>query len=303
MKKILWLSIILAISFNLSSQDFAPIGAEWHYTEKFVFSGNINYLKISSIEDTLIQGKNCKKLLKEEILECSTRPHIEYVYSEDSVIYYWDNDFNEFQKLYDFKTQTENWIIKIKDWDNDIDSLLIVVDSTSYTTINEIQLKVLHVTYYGIYDDPLLNFYYNSEIVEKIGDLSYLFNLFPESYLTCDLNYSEGLRCYEDSDFGFYSTGIADSCTYTYDWINIDKNRSKESINIFPNPTTGQMQIKIDSDKPILLEVFDIRGNSIYSTEFESEIQIDLTDQPNGVYILKLKSYDLIIREKKIIKY
>jgi hypothetical protein len=47
------------------AQDFAPIGAEWYYTERHAFSGDITFLKISSIKDTIVNQKNCRILLNE----------------------------------------------------------------------------------------------------------------------------------------------------------------------------------------------------------------------------------------------
>lgn len=288
---------------RLIAQDFAPIGAEWYYTEGFSFSGDKNFLKITSVMDTMYQGKACHQLVKTRNLDCSTRPDIEYVFSEDSAVYFWDNDFNEFQKLYDFKAiEGNSWIIRIKDWDDEIDTILITVDSTDLITINEKQLKVLYVTYSAIYDIPGINFYYNSKIVEKIGDFSYLFNLYPESFLYCDMNYSEGLRCYEDSDLGFYSTGIADSCTYTYTWTSVDENSMEKIFEIFPNPTTGQFQINVNSEKNITIEICDLIGGIIFSKDFTSNTQIDLTGLPNGLYIATLKYQDKILGMRKIIK-
>lgn len=304
MKTIILLTTILLSTFRLMAQDFAPVGSEWYYTESFVFSGDKDYLKITSIKDTTYQGKLCHKLIKEKKLYCLHRPDIEYIYSEDSVVYFWDADFNEFQKLYDFTSKKDSsWVIKIKDSNEEIDSIIISVDSTDIITINESQLKVLYVTYTGLYHNST-NFSYNSKIVDRIGDFRYLFNLIPESAFICDANESDGLRCYEDSEFGFYSTGIADSCTYTYKWKpnDIDDVRFENYIQIFPNPTKEKLQVNVKSDNLLTLQLFDLFGRQILFKNINSNTFLDLSELSKGFYLVTIKDQDRLIEIRKIFK-
>jgi hypothetical protein len=67
---ILWLVLISDVTF---SQDFAPIGAQWYYSEHHAFSGDIDYLKIESVKDTVIKGLACRKLVKNTVLNCTGR--------------------------------------------------------------------------------------------------------------------------------------------------------------------------------------------------------------------------------------
>lgn len=301
--RFLILMLILA-TCGLSAQNFAPIGAEWYYTEGFFMSGDKNFLKIISVKDTLFHGKTCRQLVKTRDIWCNMRPETEYVYSEDSAIYFWQSDLTGFQKLIDFKAEAgESWVIQMNDLetDTDIDSVLIEVDSTSFTNINNHLLKVLYVTYHGLYDYDI-DVEYPSQIVEKIGDMYYLFNFFPELGLACDGNYSEGLRCYEDSELGFYSTGIADSCTYIYHWTDIDEARQESIFSIFPNPTSGIVEISINSDVEIEVELLDISGRMIQAGKFKSTTQLDLSGLQNGIYVLLFKQNGQLIGVGKTIK-
>lgn len=215
---IFWI-VSLLISTSSYGQDFAPIGAKWYYSEGFAFSGDENFMQIVSEKDTVIHGKSCRKLIKIRDLYCTKRPLIEFVYFENGVVYLFDDWANEFQILYDFNSiKNSSWTIKLNDTDIGEFFIKVNVDSVSEQSINEKLLKVLHVTYDVMNSALEIQLTYTSKVMETIGDVGYLFNLYPISSLFCDGNYSMGLRCYDDSEFGFYSTGIVDSCNFVYNW-------------------------------------------------------------------------------------
>lgn len=51
-----------------AQQEFAPVGAEWYYNERFAFSGDVDYIKFTSVKDTVVQGKTCSKIIKRQRL-------------------------------------------------------------------------------------------------------------------------------------------------------------------------------------------------------------------------------------------
>ncbi len=284
------------------AQDFAPIGAKWHYTENFAFTGDKGYLKIESIKDTLFHEKNCKLLSKTGVLMCSNRIESEIVYSQDSAVYFWDKDFNIFQKLYDFKVVAgSQWSILVKHDLADVDTIKVIVDSISTIEILNKTQKVLNVSYspsYYNYDT-----HYSSKIVYSIGDFTYLFNFYPYWSGACDFNYSGGLRCYEDSEFGYYSTGIADSCTYTYKWTNIENIKDNQLIvELSPNPTHGK--IKIISHDNINYKIFllDDFGRIVKKENFQRETNFDISTYPNGIYFILIQDDKGMTNNRKVIK-
>lgn len=68
--------------------------------------------------------------------------------------------------------------------------------------------------------------------------------------------------------------------------------REEIFINVFPNPTTGLITIKTGNDVELLnLETISTNGHALAikkSVLSEREATLDLTSQPNGVYILKI---------------
>lgn len=62
-------------------------------------------------------------------------------------------------------------------------------------------------------------------------------------------------------------------------------------VRIYPNPTHGRLNVVIQSNDELQgsIEVFDMQGKSIVrlpNAEYENDI--DLSPQPNGIYLLRL---------------
>lgn len=72
---------------------------------------------------------------------------------------------------------------------------------------------------------------------------------------------------------------------------------SKPTVVAYPNPTTGIVTIDVEQSAYSGVEVFDLQGRKIVDTDSN---QIDLSQNPNGIYILKLKEIGEII---KVIKH
>lgn len=67
--------------------------------------------------------------------------------------------------------------------------------------------------------------------------------------------------------------------------------------NVYPNPSSGLISISLTTDESLLLEIFDQSGTLISTESISSElIRKDLSDQPNGLYIIRVtdqyKNYD-----------
>ena len=291
----------LMLSVLCGAQNWAPVGATWYYTEYFAFSPHIDYLRIESVKDTIIQGKACKELVKRHYLICSDRPDKEFTYSENNKVYFLDTIFNSFQTLYDFGANTgDQWMIKIKNYSNPSvpDTLFVHVDSTSYKTINGIQLKMQYVTYH-FHNEVDPGFAYSSVILDRIGDTLYMFDFWPSYYFACDGNLSGGLRCYSDSVIGNYKTGIADSCNYVFTGIN---EKSSASVEVYPNPVSDFIFIKSPDQRSFSFRLLNVLGIECLAGRTENS-EIDIRPLMNGIYFLEIsdQSNNLLVY-KKIIK-
>ena len=302
MKNMLLTIVMALVTTTFYGQDFATGGAAWYYHEEFAFSADINYIKFTSEKDTLISGEICKKITKRHKIDCNDRPETEYLYTRNDTVFFLDTIFNEFQILYDFNAiASDSWMIKLKDEMQDVDTLNIRVDSVSMTQINGQNLKVLYVTYDK--DDENMPETYTSMIIERIGDVKYMFNWYPWSNMACDGNYTSGLRCYQDSSIGLYSTGIADSCDYVHTLTGINNVTPVSRFELYPNPAQNFVEINAKDDAKYTVTLFDLNGRLLITEKvYHSNIKLDLSTLEIGVYVMRLQNNNQIIGYKKLIK-
>lgn len=78
------------------------------------------------------------------------------------------------------------------------------------------------------------------------------------------------------------------------------KSIKNSEFNIFPNPTTSQIQIKGIEGKANLSE-FGIDGKLILSKAFTNNEPISVSILPEGVYMLKISTSEGIV-ERKLVK-
>ena len=303
-KQLIFIGLVLFNFSRLSAQYFAPVGAKWHYTETFAFTGDISYLMIESVKDTVFKGNNCRILESNHGLICTFNHLRNYVYDEDSIVYFYVPETDTFQILYNLKAQKDSsWVVVFTTEETTKpDTICVLVDSVEIATINGHYLKKLYVTYQSM-NAGWEQFRYNGEIVDRIGDIGYLFNLNSLSGIMCDGNFSTGLRCYQDSVLGFYSTGIADSCTYTFNWTGISENNSFPDMEISPNPGYGLYNIKIKNESDYTVTVYDLYGKLLLARRMRPDAKLDLTNLPSGVYCIKACRDKKVLGIRKIIKY
>lgn len=288
MKSLLLVLVAVCFANSLQAQNFAPVGATWHYTQN-IYSNftEKQFFKIESIQDSVFAGKNCTLLEKNEEFYCEERPLQVLVYEEDSVVYFWDEGFNEFQVLYDLKKNvSEFWYVKVKASDQSTDTITVTVTGTYQRTINAMSLEGLDINYFANYRSLGTTFSWDSKILERIGDTTFLFNFHPEQVMYCDDNFSGGLRCYEDDVIGFYSNNSAPACEYQN--VGLEDEELTGVFSIYPNPSNGEFKI-INTD---LLELkyflYNSAGQKIAEGESNTkEFQFDRKIE-SGIYLLNV---------------
>jgi hypothetical protein len=81
-------------------------------------------------------------------------------------------------------------------------------------------------------------------------------------------------------------------------------NRQRESFKIFPNPTSGILNVSLDSfaDEMAIVEISNLVGERLLKKRFKNGITLNLADNLKGLYILKLQIANEIIVRKVVIK-
>jgi hypothetical protein len=114
---------------------------------------------------------------------------------------------------------------------------------------------------------------------------------------------------------GWYRVTLTDACgAYTdsvYVLVNgttsVDENENTLNVSIYPNPSNGEFTIATNdlaSDK-VSVSILTVAGqlvyNEVYSTSSTSQKQININNQPKGVYFVQIIAND-IKTIKRIIK-
>ena len=325
MKKIFYFLVIF-MSLNLcKAQDWAPVGAKWYYDG---FGGigypdsnnNIvwtyDYHLFESVGDTIINSQLSRIISYNWYHSGGTiiKYPNEYMYSDNGKVYFYR--YGKFNLLYDFTAQAGD-TISVTDPEFSIDNpdtiSRIVIDSVKYM-VDVLQPGMLDSVSYGL--DSLKVFYshgvfiqdsiqtleaglrFKGPIIENIGCTEWIF---PVGMYGFGQPEDIGpLRCYSDSSKIFkWFLGQCDFWIDNSTGINSTIIHLNNEISIFPNPTTGKFTLST-SEKIETIEIYNLLGDKIfYSATIQFEI--DLSNQPSGIYFLVAHSKDKTIT-KKIVK-
>jgi len=107
---------------------------------------------------------------------------------------------------------------------------------------------------------------------------------------------------YPQAEHGNYTVEVFDDngCSSFSDvflFTDIEKTNNSEKVKIYPNPTTGL--INIDGDNIKQIDILNIEGKHIYST---NEQIIDISKQPKGIYFVKVTTGRAVIIRKIILE-
>lgn len=282
---ILFVFGITAITF---SQSWAPIGATWTYQVENAVNSGIGFREWTSVSDTLIDGHDCKIILRSGDPVNSDLSDSLITYEENGVVYWYL--YNQFTTLYDFnKLAGESWTVM-----RDTCGIIITVDSTSFETINGIELKTLYVS--------SEDYAFSGKIIENIGNTTmpspYFFyhcdGIFKDTY------FYTGLRCYEDSIMGYHSFNISPSCDYVTDVSEQDK---KNELLLYPNPTSEYIQVKINPALSNHYRILNSTGQLVQQGNLNTSFaNISVSTLRPGIYFFEIQTDKNITQQRFIIQ-
>lgn len=301
MKINMLLAVIILSSFAMKAQQpFSPPGAVWYYNFTVPLTPYIGYSKISYMGDSTVMGQVCKKL--EEVdynfyapdSFLSTTTHVPYLIYQHGDTVFWLSD-GVFVVLFNFGAQTgDQWVVDIHPSIVNCDSLSVLkVSGTSADTINGQVLRVFYAD--TVSQSP---FGFHGKIMERIGAVDQ--NFFMPGYQNCDstIIYEHTqyeFQCYEDSAFALYNTG-SNPCGM----VDGIREKASHSLAVSPNPSEGKFGINTQGKSVIF--VYNVAGKCIFQKQAdEGNTVIDL-DVPSGLYIIKIKTADIVFRQKLIIQ-
>lgn len=288
--------IIISMSLHLKAQttEFAPIGASWWY-DQYEFTGPQNsYWVYTSEKDTLIGGNMMRKVIRKKIQLSGTE------YTADPVFYYQDGNkifikdhaTDTLRSFFDFDALPGD-TIKSYSYYADVNGPAIsIVDSVKSIMMGsaEVQAYYLHnKEYEGSYHAYFTSIFYS------IGPYEYPF---PTNGLA-DPPEGGALRCYEDADIGLLKFTTDAYCEYI---VSVQDDLAAE-LRFYPNPVTDKLILE-SAHKCNEISIMNMSGE-ITSPEIKyngNTILIDLSNLPEGIYLVLAYENDNLIISQKISK-
>jgi len=230
------LFICLFVTINLHAQDFAPTGAKWYVPNLHFLPPSISVTTIESIGDTIINGLDCKHLVKDN-WSCLINDGSFFIHQSGDSIYLYDALRDTFDTIIDFGAEVgEGWQFHYDymGGGSSIDTISCTVDSVFYHYLSPTDsLKTQDVTltssteFYVDGTDTIYNSR-QARIYEKIGFQTALFPYFFPQQWICDANNDGPTRCYEDSIVGLLKFDTVD-CEFVepYQYRNFARITSK----------------------------------------------------------------------------
>ena len=269
-------------SMVLSAQNWAPIGARWHYGQTNLGPPGTTFRLFESVGDTIIDGRVCSVV--EGRCNCTNEmPNANFLYEEEGRVFLYSSVTETFNLLYDFTLAPgESWVVHFDTGD----STSFTVDSVSYLVSGEDSLRVLHL-------DPLQgNYRIGDAVIEKIGGTSCMYPMIS----FCD-PLTGGIRCYEDEALGLIQFNESVGCTFT----PVEEARA-ESIDVFPIPTTGKVNIR-SSFQIRRLIVYDLTGKIQYEAQVNTDFaEISIEALSAGCYFLRVEGEGAMMYHEMIVK-
>jgi len=268
------------------AQNWAPNGAQWHYSYYGFFPG---YVDIAYSGDTLIDGQVTKKLSKTfhglgwgmDITSYSIGT--EYTYESNGVVYL--RYQNQWDTLYNFNAQVgESWRMAKQPFANVAhhNSRLKVI-ATGTKVINSSTLKYVKVEFV----DPQMNpLGFADTIVENIGFIGSYFLPYDMFDGAVDGNEGGPFRCYSDNNFATYKPNYLEVCDYI---MGTSELSAGVSFQVYPNPVSDQINIP-DAflDEYANYQILSSEGKMLQSGE--TKPQIDVAKLPAGNYRLLIEN-------------
>jgi hypothetical protein len=277
--KYLFTYILFVLSNIAIGQAFAPIGAEWYYSD----AGYDGYYHYKSEKDTTVSGVFCQKILIQRVKNDSSVSFLnpKFTYQSNDTVYYFHNRYNKFVPLYIFDVSigdTLTFYLPEDSYSNNNDSIFkVIVDNVTSVTINSQLLKKIYVSevvscYYTYRD-------YTELIGSSLSMLPHIACIIPESGM-------EQLRCYSDSTLNYDADNYL-SCDYLSTGIKNLNFNSK--FTLYPNPTKTFIRIQASQNEEFDYKIYNSQGLLVISGNIESNsstIQIEYLAE--GLYYITL---------------
>lgn len=304
MKQSLLLFCLSAISqFSLAQTVFCPDGARWMYQNTGIGMALLNQSNTFYAGDTVINGFDNVRILKEEIRGFYDWGDPYYVESKsyfrqsgDSIFQYTDG---EFELTFDFGVEIGD--TRVVHFDADLcfhlDTMLIQnIDTIQYQglELRRFHYKLLIEDQRSEIEGPGYSGLSESQYVERLGfmiDHPVANNYRCEGNLISEYD-PKTFLCYTDNELAI---NFPDTCNL---FLGIKNEAIKSSAEII----FSDQSLQIQNAHNATLRVYDILGKELLQTRISSDNQtVSIEHLPNGVLVVSVETEEGGI-SKKIVR-
>ena len=287
------LFFLILLPIKLFAQNWAPTGAQWHYSYYGFFPA---YIDISYTADTLIESQASKILTKtyhglgwNQSITSETFGY-EYTYEANGVVYL--RYENQWDTLYNFNAQVgDSWRMARQPLTNVVPpNSRIKILATGILIINNETRKYLVAEKCDSANISLG--WFNDTLIENIGFLNDYLLPYDQFDGAVDGNEGGPFRCYTDNNFATYKPSYTEVCDYI---MGTEELNANASFQIYPNPVSDRIQIPLNY-------VNEYMNYSIYSSEGKKVQRGQMAEQID-VFNLPAGSYTLLIENQTQVRY
>jgi hypothetical protein len=170
------------------------------------------------------------------------------------------------------------------------------LDDTTFTFGNKTEMLLGLMDTTGHYETAINERVHDTRFIGASYDLSG--NAYILSKWDLDTTYTMGSSIQTTS-----GDLVISKLAYMSISAGIDNKDSNKELSIYPNPSKGRFNIKLNSSlQKTTICIYDILGNCILSQASESEInKIDLNGQAKGIYFVQIDNGKEKINKKIVI--
>lgn len=288
------LSVLVLTTTLVNAQEFAPIGAEWYYSEHNggAAPSDSEYVLYKSVKDSIINidetAFNVKKIERTYYRYSGDTTYLPpyFVSQISDTVFLYNPDSARFDKLYIFNCKKGDTISLGVPYDQqiatDFSTYRLVIDSVATETHSGVSLKKYKIS--GVEGFSWISNWY----MDRAGGLDWFTPrgmIIPEA--------GGPLRCYHDSEVDIKFVSL--DCDYRL-ISSLGADRVSD-VFVYPNPTSNKINIK--TNKAIRkVELYNSNGQLLFTT---CSKQVMLTEWPSGTYFLRI-AFDKEVVVKEIIK-
>jgi hypothetical protein len=105
--------------------------------------------------------------------------------------------------------------------------------------------------------------------------------------------------------FDYNPAIVTNTTTNLFDQpLSIKENKEEITFSVYPNPGRGKYFVELSEsvhNSGLTIEVYNLLGELVLNNKVQNNlIQIDLSSQPNGVYLIKVKGAERPLNQRLI---